>query len=884
MAAKQSEDVAKPLISWISLRIKAVDQEEPLSFSQWRSVVADDLQHETELTQHLARLSLAISFLRATAQKDISLSPAEISLVWDWIRRLLTDPSLQPPLFVATRSAQGFLAVPLCNILNKDGTIDELFRFHIWLPNREPGNSDMAIHSHQPFAQSWILAGQGTDLTYNVTPTTDASSATHAEYALSWDDGKTLDKTYKTHQKFSVVSNTHRFVRASLAKSAVHKRDMTYTIPAGEFHVSDVSPDVLHATIFFFDSRRGFEKDAPVLGPKDAESFRHRKPDGTAPSQVAEIVDAVRSWEVSMEQGKHNALNADWEHAFQEFTKALNLAESLPMAELSNASHYRMLVLGELGSTNRRFGRYDKARDFLEAALADTSPSPESVEISGELGVVYRHMDRLQDAKRAFQTQYDTAKQVRSEPGVCRAVGNLAMVNYQLSQQHHPQDDSLLAEAIEQQRERVERARKLRRDVQNSDLDPSTRSHRERQATAWESIGLDRLSLCYTASGDTKKAINCCLESQQINSTTTDVTIKALSRFFYGRALYRDGQRDAAMLQFNQAKPCSPVIALCKEPSAEHRQYLRELVDAGVDMDLVDDNGYTALDYAVFNDDKKTEALLLEWLSKGLGGNSQDGIQNRQSEARLRKAYRELFQERLRTVLLKSRPGDNLQALRREYAVSLAEDEGKRKMLDSFKFLRYTDFCTVGNIPNWNSSSLQTFNNARSDVDFVIFFSYRWINKAIPATSPDDEAHTQYRRMIEATEEFLTRHPEVSRERLGLWVDYACVCQDDPLPGVHALPLILMQCNAVISLFDDDYYDRAWCSVEVLMIQAIKKSYNLHLWYEYRPRAVDMDAGEASFLHPGPVDLEISMAKKLLTREEDRAKVLFLERQGKLLG
>ncbi|KAK7415580.1 hypothetical protein QQZ08_012296 [Neonectria magnoliae] len=543
---------------------------------------------------------------------------------------------------------------------------------------------------------------------------------------------------------------------------------MTYTIPHGVFHVSDVSQDTLHATLFFFDSKRGFMKDAPVLGPKDAESFQHRKPDSTPPSDLAKVVDAVRSWEISMEHGKSKALNAEWEHALQEFTKALNLAESLPISELPNASRYRKLVLGELGSTNRRFGRYDMAKNYLEAALLDMIPSPESIEISGELGVVYRHMNRLDDAKRAFQLQYDNAKEIGSEREVCRAVGNLGMVNYQLSQQT-PRDDFLLAEAIKNQEERVQRARKLQRDVHgNSHL--STKSHSERQAMAWESIGLDRLSLCYTASGDTKRAINCCLESQKINSASTNTTSEAFSRFFYGRALYRDGQRDAAMLHFNHAKPCSPAIALCKEPSMEHREYLQELVDVGVDMSLADENGYTALEYAVFNNDEETEALVLKGLRKELGENGDAEIHSLQINARLRKAYRELFQENLRPVLLKSKPGDSLQALRREYAFSLAEDENKRKLFDAFKFIRYTDFQSFGEIPPWSSSSLQTFKNDKSDVDFVIFYSYRWINKAKPALSPDDEERTQYRRMIEATEEFLRRHPEVSRENLGVWV------------------------------------------------------------------------------------------------------------------
>ncbi|KAF4972131.1 hypothetical protein FZEAL_9663 [Fusarium zealandicum] len=398
---------------------------------------------------------------------------------------------------------------------------------------------------------------------------------------------------------------------------------------------------------------------------------------------------------------------------------------------------------------------------------------------------------------------------------------------------------------------------------------------------AWESIGLDRLSLCYTLRGDTKKAVDCCVQSRHIASNTTYTTIEALSRFFYGRALHRDGQHDVAMIQLSSAKPCSPAIALCKEPSEEHRQYLQDLVDLGVDMALTDENGYAALDYAVFNNEHDAETLVLTGLRKGFGESRREEIEQLRTNSYLRKGYRELFQERLRPVLLKSNLGDNLQTLRREYALSLSEDEGKRQLFDAFNFVRYTDFHACGRLPSWGDSSLQTFKDHESEVDFVIFFSYRWINKAKPAKSPDGENNTQLWRMVEATEEFLRLHPTISKDKLGVWVDYSCVCQDDPMPGVRALPMILMQCNAVISLYDDDDddYGRAWCSVEVLMIQAIKRSYNLHLWYEQRPKRAE----EGWVLEDGPMNLEISMAEKTLTKEEDRSKVLFLERQTSLL-
>ena len=71
------------------------------------------------------------------------------------------------------------------------------------------------------------------------------------------------------------------------------------------------------------------------------------------------------------------------------------------------------------------------------------------------------------------------------------------------------------------------------------------------------------------------------------------------------------------------------------------------------------------------------------------------------------------------------------------------------------------------------------------------------------------------------------------------------------------------------------------------MIQTLRKSYKMHLWYEHVPIFPDGSENTARqkwILREGPRDLKIMMAEKELTYPEDRAKVLFLERQSKLLG
>ncbi|KAI6040364.1 hypothetical protein EDC04DRAFT_3140281 [Pisolithus marmoratus] len=898
VATKTPDHVASPILQWIlsfgrkvALDPDCQDHDDTLAFQpdEWCGATVG-LAHVD--SQQLARVAIGIAVLRERARRSQCATAADLAMVWGLVHSAITHSMTTGPCFSVARSSQGFLAIPLCSLL-RDGNIDELYRCHVWLPDGQRGNPDFAVHSHQAYAQSWILAGEGRDFQYAFEPVVSMADATHAVYALSWTDNKNTSSTYKTHQTSSTVVNTGKLGRTTLTTGpALHTRDMSYYVPSGVFHSSEVAPDTLHATLFVFDSHRGFTKDAPVLGPKDSESSTQlRDPAGVTPAALANLVDVMRSWEILMEQGQQHSARAEWEDALQAFNRALYLCESVP--DFPNAVRHKRQVLGQLGNTNRRFGRSEQARDILEKALVEMEPdSPECIEFSGELGVVYRHMNRLEDAKRMFEDQHNTAKRLSNEQAQCRAVGNLGMVNYQLAGRNGGLPLDL---AIEQLTERVTSVRRLKAALDTRSSDPSQR-HSFNIFTTWEIVGLSRLSLCYTTCGDAKQAIGTASEGVELAKNSMDPTVIATSRFFHGRALLLDGQRQEVLKQFNPPNACTPAIALCKEPSEEHLSYLAELVDTGADMDAVDEQGYKALDYAVFNGDTAMEMLVLAGFRMQLDGDVEVKVAQRQREAKLRKGYRELFQNKLRPVLLGSSCNkDALQDLRRVYADALATDTEKAGLFDVLTFVRFRDFLSFGKIPGSgdtlpgsNDPLLQRFrlntqNNSQlsNTPEFVIFFSYRWINKgsATARDTPDDSNNKRYKRMVNATENFLRFHPSVGREKLGIWINHPCVDQDDPAPDVSALPMIIAPCNALISLVDDAYHTRAWCSVEVMMLQTLGKSYNLHMWYEYVPS----ESGEGT-LREGPMDLQFVMRDKELTYESDRAKVLLLDRQSKLRG
>lgn len=655
---------------------------------------------------------------------------------------------------------------------------------------------------------------------------------------------------------------------------------MTYTIPAGVFHNTEVAPDLIHATLFFFDSKRGFHERAPVIGPVNGEThIQLRDPAGISAATLARVVDAVRQWEQLYDQGLQHTHRGEFEEALQSHHKALAICEH--NTDFPRAPRYRHPVLGAIGHMNRMLGRYGKASQILEEAIREMPHSKQRVEATGELAVVYRHSNRLEDAKHACEEQYSTAQHLHSDKEMGRAIGNLGMINYQLFLLTG--DKSLLDAAERQLTERVERSRRLK-EAAATLSDPGAKAQMIQYASAREAIGLARLSLCHSAKGETKEAISTSLESLEVTFSQTDTTKIAFSRYFYGRALLLNGQKEEALAQFNPVNACTPIIALCKEPSDEHREYIKEMIEAGADLDLTDEQGYSALDCAVYCDDKATQTVLVEGL---LRKHSQQEVDWLLSQSVLRKGYREIFQDRLRPVLLQAGDLLGLQNLRRVYADSLAADEQKQLQFDGLKFVRYIDMVRHGRIPKSTDNITQQFTSsmgASTETDCIVFISYRWINGArLENFTPDDKENTQYNRMLRALLEFLRLNPGVKPERLCLWIDWACVDQDNAdvaARGIAALSMCIAQCDAMISLTDASYYERAWCCLEVKMIQVLRRSYKVHLWYEH---VIDPTTG-GECLRDGPTDIDLSIADTKLTLETDRKILLFLERQVKLLS
>ncbi|KAK5652261.1 hypothetical protein OQA88_10609 [Cercophora sp. LCS_1] len=684
----------------------------------------------------------------------------------------------------------------------------------------------------------------------------------------------------------------------------------------------------------------------------------------------------LQLWQKEMDQGRQHLDRSNLELSLQCFTNALHLCETH-----ANLKSRKYQVVGNIGWAKRLQGRYPDAIKTLQEALvlADALPGPptrERANIEAELGTVYRLTDRHEEARHYFARQYEMGEKGGREwkRVACRAVGNLGMALYQSAMQlleQNPHDPDVKQEAknrIESAIAHLDERIRLAQEVCDDVSDHGSHGQRARtwQGVSWECIGLSRLSLCYTALADLDHARDSHWVERAVQTSRQGVQLALgdyssalpLSRFFHGRALLRAGRGKEALKQWNSREGppgyfgearevIAPAIALCMEPSTEHRRYLEEMVEAGADLLVAcPKTGYSALDYAVFADDPEAEAIVLEGLTRQLlaGRESAAAVQahvkEKLTEARLRKGYREIFQDKIRPVLLRcdksGRSNENDQRetiiqLRRVYAEALAADPEASRLFDRLRAIKYTDFVDFGRLPRSSDGLAQPLELSQElneggdqEAEFVIFFSYRWINRDPNRASPDDTDHTQYTRMIEAVETYLAFGDcrVQDKDKLFIWMvaqDFACVNQDDPISGVSALPLIITQCDLVITLNDEQYYDRAWCCVEAMMIQALRKDYGVHKWLEHvpfeslnnkqalltRPELATVYGGAGALSRKNKKLLRrkmadervkkwklrravnvggLKMADKKLSYENDRPKVLFLERQAGLLG
>lgn len=492
---------------------------------------------------------------------------------------------------------------------------------------------------------------------------------------------------------------------------------------------------------------------------------RHRVP--TTASRYDELIETA----------KEHYARADWELA----ENALRGAESICKARgFPDGAQCQLNVMILMAEVTRRHGRYEEAvRTSQEALKSDRIDKITTISVLGEMGVNFRHMDKIEEAADTFQKQYDQANRLslEIEADACRAAGNLGMTMYQLyMQQKDKSDKTKLEKSIQLLlHDRVEKSRSLQNRL-------STGDKLLQKLKLWESIGVGRLTLPYAANGEFEEAVKWGKLAMEMVKDGPDPTVAAFSRFLYGYALLNKGDEAAAKREFNfvqEKGACTPTIALCKELSAEHRGYLKSLIKTGVDLTAYDQQGYSALDYAVYAGDTKATNILRSGLSGQI--DDPDEVDGHYKMALLRKHFREIFHAQFRPIINLKRT-DTLQVLRDKYEQLLNDtgDDGnaRRERFDRLRLISLNDFERHGKLPRFGMQDnlARTFHEISSDdgarKPFVLFISYRWLgHDADPhIVSPDDPNNTQYQRILSAIEGLLYVHSEVGVEDVYLWL------------------------------------------------------------------------------------------------------------------
>lgn len=228
----------------------------------------------------------------------------------------------------------------------------------------------------------------------------------------------------------------------------------------------------------------------------------------------SEANDTIERFDGLTRKASQYHQRAQWQEKLRTLEEMLDLTDQPGFLE---AESKKQQVLYEIGGVWRRFGRYENAESTLQQILVrfpHASPT-QRAQVLGELGVVFRHVNQYERALESFREQCRLGGQAifEAQAEVCRAVGNEGMTAYNIAQQSQLPDGDLLGMAIDLLQERVEKARQLRRDLLRKD--PTSKYIY--LARSWEAIGLDRLSLCYVAVGDTNKAVNLAEESQSLD-------------------------------------------------------------------------------------------------------------------------------------------------------------------------------------------------------------------------------------------------------------------------------------------------------------------------------------------------------------------------------
>ncbi|GLI60534.1 hypothetical protein VaNZ11_002681 [Volvox africanus] len=126
----------------------------------------------------------------------------------------------------------------------------------------------------------------------------------------------------------------------------------------------------------------------------------------------------------------------------------------------------------------------------------------------------------------------------------------------------------------------------------------------------------------------------------------------------------------------------------------------------------------------------------------------------------------------------------------------------------------------------------------------VVFVSHRWLGRG----SPDDDHRTKLKQVM-AIAAHMSKRLGVPEDDVYLWLDYSVIDQDNPMPGVQALPVYIACCEEFVYIHHDEYWQRAWCLTEQFMHWKLATTERKHA---LDPHTLDLTSENAWERPPDP--------------------------------
>mmetsp|Transcript_3495 Transcript_3495/g.6027 ORF Transcript_3495/g.6027 Transcript_3495/m.6027 type:complete len:359 (-) Transcript_3495:1508-2584(-) len=161
--------------------------------------------------------------------------------------------------------------------------------------------------------------------------------------------------------------------------------------------------------------------------------------------------------------------------------------------------------------------------------------------------------------------------------------------------------------------------------------------------------------------------------------------------------------------------------------------------------------------------------------------------------------------------------------------LSSSKLQGCHEVFDHVRYVPFRALEALGHIPHSAENvAVLSSDDSRKDDMKCVFISHRWLrphwcpgclNKECGVEGYPDEADNRKWKMIVSAIHRTIKKFRWDPDSVRVWIDYSCLDQnnfDRLMAGVHSLPIYVLSSDVVISLPDENYYNRAWCLMEVM--------------------------------------------------------------------